>query len=611
MLPMDLVKASVKMLLKIGAMVIPSTGEFVFEFIDPSELANTIYELLNGSNVKWVDDEEIVKQEIIQLLTQPDGPINLRPASEELVLFKKIAEEVLNKGPFLVVPKNPPVIGVVENSQPLYMFDGKPDKVETGDWIIARFSDGNRALKVSAIEQFVDSDTSDSFSLEFEHTGDFQELLIDVSSDFRGELSAEAAAINTERVHPDQLELEKVPESLKVGRTVLFTCDDHEAVTAKVESIAGNVIKTSPPVGRDCSKGNLIIHGNVVVAGHGISKPAKILGSGDATKSNQSFILAVNELSFTPNATMNSGVIAEIEVEVSGRIWQQLSSLKDSAPDDHHYAIRMTEDGFVKILFGDGVYGRRLPSGNNNVRVSYRVGSGLTGNVAAKGLEKPLKPHPLIDSIQQPLAAAGGGDMEEVTSLRENAPPSVLTLERAVSLSDFSYLAAAQSSVWQAKAFSEVIHGGRMECVKVVIVPAGGEVSPAINKTIESFLQKLATPGVQVSVLSFVKQRFRLKVTVSVNQDAFVAEQVEAEVTTSLLEHFTLKNRKLGEHLYLSEVYKIIEAVKGVENSICVLNEDNSLQRITAPNKTTVVYLYTETDLTAAELVINSEEFKP
>ncbi len=372
------------------------------------------------------------------------------------------------------------------------------------------------------------------------------------------------------------------------------------------------------------TKGNLIIRGNVVLAGHGEGKPEKILGSGDAMLSNQSFTLEVEGVAFTADATKSSGVAAAMDVSVDGQIWEQVSTLKDSTPGDHHYAvyaIRMTEEGYVRIIFGDGQYGRRLPSGKNNIRVRYRVGSGLSGNVPVGGLEKPVSPHPLIKAVRQPLPAAGGGDMEDMASLRENAPSTLLALERAVSLSDFSHLAAAQSSVWQAKAYSQILHGGRTESVKVVIVPADGVQSPEIRKAIRSFLQKHALPGVQVTVGPFVEKRFSLSITVRVKTDEFIAEEVEKAVASALVDHFTLKNRKLGEHLYLSEVYKIVEGIKGVENSKCDIFEQPSesdvskgkkaLQVIKADDESTVVYLDTDADENPSTLTVTIEEYLP
>jgi len=416
--------------------------------------------------------------------------------------------------------------------------------------------------------------------------------------------------------------LDGIPDSLKTGSEVLLTAEGKKPVVAKIEDIdvEDNTIKTNPPA-TGFTKGELKILANVVLAGHGESKPAKILGSGDAAKSNQKFTLEVEKVSFTPDATKSSGVAAAIEVEVAGGVWEQVSTLKDSAPGDHHYAIRMTEEGYVKILFGDGECGRRLPSGKNNIRVRYRVGSGLSGNVPAGGLEKPVSPHPLIKAVLQPLRAAGGGDMEDMASLRENAPSTLLALERAVSLSDFSHLAAAQSSVWQAKAYSQVLHGGRTENVKVVIVPADGVQSQDIEDAIGSFLQKHALPGVQVTVDPFEPALFDLSVTVRVKTDEFIAEEVEKAVTSALTDHFTLKNRKIGKHLYLSEVYKVVEGVKGVENSNCEifeqpseqdeLKEKKALQVIKAGDESTVVYLETNADKNPSTLTVNAEEYLP
>ncbi len=606
MLPMDLVKAAVKMLLKMGVMIIPSTGKPVFEFTPPDELADSIYQLVvDSESVAWEEEDEEIVKGAIEVALASNQPVDPQP-----VFFKKISEAVLEKGPFLVIAANPPVKAVVDSIVPRYVIEGEASKAKSGAWVVGEFSDGLRALQIADIAEYIDDDEAERFSLRFENlTGNVGELQ-NVYADFRGELVAEGAAINISLVDPDDIELEQVPETLTVGQDVLLSAEGEEPVAAKIDTIKGNSITTSPRAS-GYTKGDLVILGNVVIASHGESKPEKILGSGGASRSNQEFTLEVDQVSFTPDPSKSSGVAAAIDVIVAGRVWEQVSTLKDSTFADHHYAIRMTEDGHVRILFGDGDYGRRLPTGTNNIRVRYRVGSGLAGNVPANALAKPVKPHPRIDTVMQPLPAAGGGDMEDAISLRENAPPTLLALERAVSLSDFSHLAAAQSSVWQARAYSQISHGGRAERVAVVIVPAGGIQSAQIRKTIRSFLQKHALPGVQVSVDPFVEERVSLSLTVRVKTDEFVADEVQKAVATALVDHFTLQNRKLGEHLYLSEVYKVVEGVRGVENSICVLNEDESLQIVTATNESTVVYLDTEAETNPSRLEVAFEEYLP
>ena len=405
------------------------------------------------------------------------------------------------------------------------------------------------------------------------------------------------------------IRLETIPPGLMKGRTVLLKCAGKTLVSQVKERVDNTTIRLLDSLDADTFiKADTRVYANVALAGHGEDKPTKILGSGDAAKSHQAFTLEVEEVSFTPDATKSAGVVAAIEVNVAGRVWEQVSTLKDSGPGDHHYAIRMTEEGYVKILFGDGQYGRRLPSGKNNVRVRYRAGSGLWGNAPASGLEKPVNPHPLIKAVHQPVQAAGGGDMEDMVSLRDNAPSTLLALERAVSLSDFSHLAAAQSSIWQARAHSQILHGGRTQSVRVVIVPANGIKSQETIDAIQSFLKKHALPGLQVTVDSFVVEHVSLSITVRVRTDEFIAEQVEKAVASALKDYFTLKNRKLGEHFYLSEAYKIVEGVQGVENSICVLDDDETKQLIRAANESAVVCLDTDAGST---LTVTAKEYRP
>jgi hypothetical protein len=679
MLPLDLVKAAVELMLSIGVMAIPSTGEIVIKGMPfgglleaadggPADAASRLFDMLNALEgivqkhnefckplwfannggettenptgtldpvpvgttqnpeklVVWRDelspgvpDETAIKEALTEMLTLPEG-------KEATALFKKLTEDITERGPLLTIPKTPMVKAVVQASDPLYMFNGRSE-IGAGDWVVGQFVDELKAVKVSTVNWFTDEDRTETFSLGFESLEGHPELQ-KVYADFRGEIIAEGAKFNATQVE-DKIELEEVPENLKIGHEVLLTAENKDPVVARIEDIEGNKIITDPSA-KGFTKGELIILGNVVLAGHGESKPTKILGSGDAAKSSQEFTLEVEQVSFTPDATKSSGVAAAIEVEVDGRIWEQVSTLKDSSLGDHHYAIRMTEEGYVKILFGDGEYGRRLPSGKNNIRVRYRVGSGLAGNnVPAGSLEKPVNPHPLIEAVHQPFPTTGGGDMEDVVSLRENAPPTLLALERAVSLSDFSHLAVSLSYVWQAKAYSEILHGGRTESVKVVIVPPDGVESEDIKNAVRLYLQKHALPGVHVSVEHFTPVRFDLSVTVRVITDEFVAEEVEKAVASALLDHFTLKNRKLGEHLYLSEVYKVVEGIKGVENSICEIfeqtpeEEDSSeqdepikrkaLQIIKAGNESTVIFLDTEADKKPSTLIVTHEEYEP
>src|SRR5207248_1164434 len=92
------------------------------------------------------------------------------------------------------------------------------------------------------------------------------------------------------------------------------------------------------------------------------------------------------------------------------------------------------------VRFGDGATAARLPTGRSNVTARYRVGSGLVGRVAATQLRTAIRPLVGVQTVTNPLPAEGGADPEPAGTERVDAPRSVRTLGRAVSLRDIEDL---------------------------------------------------------------------------------------------------------------------------------------------------------------------------
>ncbi|WP_419813184.1 hypothetical protein [Bacterioplanoides sp.] len=330
--------------------------------------------------------------------------------------------------------------------------------------------------------------------------------------------------------------------------------------------------------------GNTLISANVVRAGHGVAREVKVLGSGNAAALNQRFVLEVDDVAFVADAAMPKGVRADIEVQVGSRTWTQVATLRDSRPSDAHYQLRMTEDKFLDIQFGDGVNGRRLPTGNNNVRIGFRSGHGLQGNLLRGSLTKLAKPHRYIDDFRQPFDSRGGNDMEELADLRSNAPLSTLTLNRAVSLADFSNLTQSQASVWQAQAVRKSPRRGVLGRVKVVVVPAGGLLFDDIqtatltlpdefSEALLGFLQAHSQPDVDIELAPYTPVVASIKAVIHVKSAEYDPIEVKDLTRRTLLEAFALKQRRLGQALYRSEIYKVVEAITGVEYSVVTLGE--------------------------------------
>ncbi|MGD9948601.1 MAG: baseplate J/gp47 family protein [Desulfobulbus sp.] len=358
----------------------------------------------------------------------------------------------------------------------------------------------------------------------------------------------------------------------KAGRLVLVG-NGTSVIQSRIEEMDANGVwlqlSDTPPSGTTI--GNLEILANVLIAGHGETRPWRVLGSGDGSRNNQSFALEVEDLSFVGDTAMATGVRAALEVVIGGESWTQVDNLKDSSASDAHYQVRINEDGYTVIAFGDGRHGRRLPSGTNNIRIRLRQGVGMAGNLDPGCLVKPMQPHPLIASIRQPLASSGGNDREGNADLRRNAPASLLALNRAVSIEDAAQLARSHPSVWQAAAFRLKPGLGRRERLEVVVMAAGGGfLSTSLKQSVQSWLTARCQPGMQVLLTDYVPVRFRLEVTVRI-RTTMDSQSVKEAVETSLIDGLDLSRRQLGQPLYRGEIYSLVDAVAGVENSSCAL----------------------------------------
>ena len=114
--------------------------------------------------------------------------------------------------------------------------------------------------------------------------------------------------------------------------------------------------------------------------------------------------------------------------------------------------MKIDDDARATVLFGDGVEGARLPSGDHNLRATYRKSLGLAGNVAAGKITNLLSRPLGVTGASNPAPATGGEDPETIDKARSNAPVTVLTLDRAVSIRDYQDFARAFAGIAKAHA---------------------------------------------------------------------------------------------------------------------------------------------------------------
>ena len=124
------------------------------------------------------------------------------------------------------------------------------------------------------------------------------------------------------------------------------------------------------------------IYANVARATHGETK-REVLGSGDPTVSQQSFMLKQKPLTYI-KAPTPTGASSTLEVRVDDILWKEVDYLYGLSPKDRVFVTRNEDDGSTIITFGDGKRGSKPFIGVENITAKYRIGTGREGSLKAK-----------------------------------------------------------------------------------------------------------------------------------------------------------------------------------------------------------------------------------
>ena len=375
----------------------------------------------------------------------------------------------------------------------------------------------------------------------------------------------------SDHVSGDHLQLAVSPEGLDPGRRLIVIGDRvgsgaplvHQAAVVGAQShVNGAIITIAPPLPAALKRHTVIVHANVALATHG-EAVSQILGAGDAGRAFQRFEL--KRLPLTHRAAANeTGADSELTVRVGDVEWAERPTLFGAASTDRAYTLDTDEQGRNWVVFGDGTRGARLPSGQNNVRATYRQGLGQTGNVHANALTQ-LVTRPLgLKSVGNPVAAEGGTDAEGQDDARRTMPLGTRTLGRAVSLLDYEDFALAFTGI--AKAHARVLNLPAGPTIAITVAGQGG--TPLSNNNpiwnnLRVALKDSGDPHVHVVLLSYQSSTFRMGLKVK-RDTAYAIEHLLVAVEAALRTHYSFDARELAQPVLQSDVIAVAHSVPGV-----------------------------------------------
>ena len=372
-------------------------------------------------------------------------------------------------------------------------------------------------------------------------------------------------------VQGDSVVLNTRVEGLTAGRKLAVSGIDRstgqavsDIVTLKSTLPAGDLtqLNFTGNLTHSYQRDTVTINANVALATHGETK-TEVLGSGDGSQPFQRFVLKQEPLTYV-SATTPSGTKSTLELRVNGLLWDEVRALYQLPREECAYVIRRADGGESSVQFGDGINGARLPTGSENVSAKYRVGIGIDGLLEERQISLLLTRPLGVKEVINPTAPTGAADPEELASARQNAPLTVLTLDRIVSVRDFEDFVRGFAGIGKAQA--TLLWDGERRLVHLTVAGADGADVPAASTLFENLIAGMDAarhPDQPVRVASFTALEFNVAAKVLVDRH-FVSTDVRTQIETALIKAFSFDARGFGQAVRESEVAAVMQSVEGV-----------------------------------------------
>jgi hypothetical protein len=346
--------------------------------------------------------------------------------------------------------------------------------------------------------------------------------------------------------------------------------------------------------------------GNIVLADHGLSIPAKSLGSvlaswitlppdpsadrcsrPAATPLPARYRPRLPESPVTQvvpvDSTSSAKQLMEFDprkaipvIQLKGTLnnvaqsWECKQDLLESQPEDPHFVMEVEWDGTATLRFGDNTNGK-APEPHTTFTATYRIGNGTDGNVGVDTLVNLATRTAGILACSNPLPADGGTEPETNAQIRRRAPEGFLIQDRAITMADYEALVEQNPQVENAVA--SLRWNGSWYTVFIAVQPkGGGDLTPALQQALEAKLQKLQLAGqdLQLDSPQYLSLEIELEVTVDPGYfQSYVRDTLAQVLGNGILPDgrqglFYADNFTFGQTVYLSPVYAAARSVAGV-----------------------------------------------
>tara|TARA_B100001113_G_scaffold303532_1_gene263477 strand:- start:10707 stop:12626 length:1920 start_codon:yes stop_codon:yes gene_type:complete len=277
----------------------------------------------------------------------------------------------------------------------------------------------------------------------------------------------------------------------------------------------------------------------------------------------------------------------------SGLEYSKIDNITAINEKSNIYLIQEVKDEQYELLFGDGLFGKKLDSGDI-IEVSYIITDGQAGNdgtnfsfsaSAENDAGAPIAPsQTVVVSTVQP--ARGGGEIESVNSIKYIAPRVYSSQYRAVTAKD--YEAIVQSIFPDAESVS-VMGGEELDppefgTVVLSVKPRNATYLSDFSKVqILDGLKKYSMAGINQRIVDLKILYIELDVSAYYNANVFSdIDGLKAQVTSSLSAYGKSTNlNAFGGRFKYSDALKVVDGTnEAITSNITKLTMRRDLKPI-------------------------------
>lgn len=251
----------------------------------------------------------------------------------------------------------------------------------------------------------------------------------------------------------------------------------------------------------------------------------------------------------------------------------QLYDARDEVVEIKYFT---TIDGNPSLMltFGDNINGK-APLAGSEIKVSYRVGGGSAGRIAAGAIDVslPIQNERRTSNVnfRNITASVGGTDAERISDAKKRAPKSYSLHGVLVTANDYVNYATSFShpyygKVSKASVVLETSPNDNIVDVYVLSIGFDGLPTSAPNPLKESLQTAMSnisvvTDQVRIKDGNIKSLDLKAMIVVDRNVDARIVKNL---VDTSIIDFFNINNFEMGQPLYISKLIERIESINGV-----------------------------------------------